>query len=234
VETNARGFLGYGRHGRAREAGGPPARRWARGPDLQPERGRRQGPRRPGDRGGAGGGRAGRRDDRALRLEPPKGAPGGRGGDGAPAPGETERIVKRSPVPWTILRATQFHGLVLGLIQALDRLPIVPLPRGILLQPVDVGEVAGRMVELAPPAGRVPNAGGPEVRTFADLARSYFEAAGRRKRSVEVPVAGKIARALREGAQTAPNHRYGEIRWEEFLDRALHREGDYEGRSFRR
>jgi uncharacterized protein YbjT (DUF2867 family) len=148
---------------------------------------------------------------------------------------ETERIVERSPVPWTILRATQFHGLVLGLIQTLDRLPIVPVPRGFLLQPIDVGEVAGRMVELAlaAPAGRVPDVGGPEVRTFADLARSYFQARGRRKRSVEVPVPGKIARALREGAQTAPDHRYGEIRWEEFLDRALHQEGDYEGRSFR-
>jgi uncharacterized protein YbjT (DUF2867 family) len=149
---------------------------------------------------------------------------------------EAERIVERSEVPRTILRATQFHGLVLRLTQSLDRLPVVmPVPRGFLLQPVDVGEVADRTAELAlaAPAGRVPDVGGPEVRTFADLARSYLAAAGRRKRVVEVPVPGKIARALREGAQTAPDHRYGEIRWEEFLDRALHQEGDYEGRSFR-
>jgi uncharacterized protein YbjT (DUF2867 family) len=149
---------------------------------------------------------------------------------------ETERIVERSEVPWTILKATQFHGLVLRLTQSLDRLPVVmPVPRGFLLQPVDVGEVADRTAELALAAlaGRVPDVGGPEVRTFADLARSYLAAAGRRKRVVEVPVPGKIARALREGAQTAPDHRYGEIRWEEFLDRALHQEGDYEGRSFR-
>src|SRR5215208_7010524 len=115
---------------------------------------------------------------------------------------ETEGIVERSPVPWTILRATQFHGFVLRLIQNLDRLPVVmPVPRGFLLQPVDVGEVADRTAELAlaAPAGRVPDVGGPEVRTFGDLARAYFEAAGRRKRVVEVPVAGKIARALREG-----------------------------------
>ena len=87
-----------------------------------------------------------------------------------------------------------------------------------------MGEVADRTAELAlaSPAGRVPDVGGPEVRTFGDLARAYFEAAGRRKRVVEVPVAGKIARALREGAQTAPDHRYGELRWEEFLDRVLH------------
>jgi uncharacterized protein YbjT (DUF2867 family) len=149
---------------------------------------------------------------------------------------ETERIVEHSPVPWAILRATQFHGLVLRLIQSLDRLPVVmPVPRGFLLQPIDLGEVADRVAELAlaAPAGRVPDVGGPEVRTFADLARSYFQAAGRRKRVVEAPVPGEIARALREGAQTAPDHRHGEIRWEEFLDSALHHEGDYEGRSFR-
>ena len=37
---------------------------------------------------------------------------------------ETERIIERSPMPWTILRATQFHGFVLALISTLDRLPV--------------------------------------------------------------------------------------------------------------
>jgi uncharacterized protein YbjT (DUF2867 family) len=139
---------------------------------------------------------------------------------------ETERIVERSEVPWTILRATQFHDLVLRLIQSLDRLPVVmPAPRSFLLQPIDVEEVADRMTELAlaGPSGRVPDVGGPEVRTFADLARTYFAAAGRRRRVVEVPVPGKMARAFREGAQLSPEGRYGEIRWEEFLGRVIHR-----------
>jgi uncharacterized protein YbjT (DUF2867 family) len=139
---------------------------------------------------------------------------------------ETERIVERSPPPWTILRATQFHGFVVRLIQALDRVPVMVAPKGILLQPIDVGEVADRTAEyaLAEPAGRVPDVGGPEVRDFADLARAYFEATERRRRVVEVPVPGKTARALREGAQTAPDHKYGEICWEEFLDREIHHE----------
>jgi uncharacterized protein YbjT (DUF2867 family) len=150
---------------------------------------------------------------------------------------ETERIIEHSEVPWTILRATQFHGFVLRLIQALDRLPVmVVAPRGFLLQPIDVGEVADRSAELAlaGPAGRAPDVGGPEVRAFADLARAYSEAAGRKRRVVEVPLLGKVSQALRDGAQTAPDHRYGKIRWEEFL--AIHQdqgEMDYEGRSFR-
>ena len=136
---------------------------------------------------------------------------------------EAERIVERSPVPWTILRATQFHEFVLKQIRLLERIPIMMVPRGFLLQPMDIGEVAGRLVELAlsEPAGRVPDIGGPDVRTFPDLARSYLKATGRRRRLVEVPVPGKVARALREGALLAPGEAYGEIRWEEFLSQSI-------------
>jgi uncharacterized protein YbjT (DUF2867 family) len=137
---------------------------------------------------------------------------------------ETERIVERSPVPWTILRATQFHEFVLSLIQFLERLPVMMMPKGFLLQPIDIGEVAGRLVELAlsEPVGRAPDIGGPEVWTTVELAREYFKTAGRRRRVVEVPVPGKTARALREGAQLAPHQRYGKIRWEEFLRQTIY------------
>jgi uncharacterized protein YbjT (DUF2867 family) len=52
---------------------------------------------------------------------------------------EVERIVESFPVPWTILRATQFHELVLRMLRFLERLPIMPIPKGFLLQPIDVG-----------------------------------------------------------------------------------------------
>jgi uncharacterized protein YbjT (DUF2867 family) len=140
---------------------------------------------------------------------------------------ETERIIKQSPVPWTILRATQFHGFVLGLIRLLDRLPVMLTPKGFLFQPIDVGEVADRVTELAfsGPAGRVPDVGGPEVRTFADLARAYLKATGQRKRVVEVPLPGKMARAFRDGAQLSLEGRSGKIRWEEFLERKIQEKG---------
>ena len=132
---------------------------------------------------------------------------------------ETERVVEGSRVPHTILRATQFYDLVLTAVRALERLPVMPVPRGFLGQPVDAGEVAGRLVELAlsEPAGRVPDVGGPEVRTLDDAVRAYLEITGRRRRVLPVPVPGKTARAFREGALTCPDEAYGEIRWEEFL-----------------
>jgi uncharacterized protein YbjT (DUF2867 family) len=134
---------------------------------------------------------------------------------------EAERVVERSAVPWTILRATQFHDFLLKGLNTLEVGPITIVPRGFLFQPVDIGEVAGRLTELAlsEPAGRVPDFAGPQVRTAAELAHAYLEATGQRKRILEIPIPGKLGRAFREGAQTCPQGERGRVTWEEFLYR---------------
>ena len=132
---------------------------------------------------------------------------------------ETERVVEAAPVPYTILRATQFYDFVLMAMRFLDRLPAMVIPRGFLGQPIDAGEVARRLVDLAlsEPAGRAPDIGGPEVRTLVDAARGYLRVKGSRRRIFEVSVPGKTARAFREGALVCPDLAYGRIRWEDFL-----------------
>jgi uncharacterized protein YbjT (DUF2867 family) len=84
-------------------------------------------------------------------------------------------------------------------IRFLDRLPVMVMPKGFLCQHIDVGEVADRLVELAlsEPAGRAQDVGGPEVRTWTDLARGNFEVAGRRRKIFEIPLPGKMARVSR-------------------------------------
>lgn len=132
---------------------------------------------------------------------------------------DAERVIESSPIPYTILRATQFYDLVLMALRFLGRLPVMPIQGGFLGQPIDAGEVADRLVELAllGPAGRVPDIGGPEISTLTGAARTYLGITGRRRRIVEVPVPGKTARAFREGALVCPQNAYGEIRWEVFL-----------------
>jgi len=132
---------------------------------------------------------------------------------------ETERVVESSLVPYTILRATQFYDLVLMAILTLERLPVMPVPRGFLGQPLDAGEVAEHLVELAlsGPAGRARDVGGPGVRTLEDVVRAYLAMRGRRRRVLAVPIPGKTARAFREGALTYPGEAYAEIRWEDSL-----------------
>jgi uncharacterized protein YbjT (DUF2867 family) len=59
-----------------------------------------------------------------------------------------ERIVALSGLPFTTLRATQFHDLLLTVAQQMARLPVIPAPAGFRFQPVDAAEVAARLAEL--------------------------------------------------------------------------------------
>ena len=79
----------------------------------------------------------------------------------------TERVVERSGIGWTALRATQFHDLILMVARALARLPVIPAPTGSRFQPVDATEVAERMAGLAlgEPSGLVPDLAGPKIYT---------------------------------------------------------------------
>jgi uncharacterized protein YbjT (DUF2867 family) len=130
-----------------------------------------------------------------------------------------ERVVADSGRPWTTLRATQFHDLILMTARQMARLPVIPVPAGFRFQPVDAGEVAARLVELAlgTPAGLVPDMAGPRVYEMGALLRGYLQA--RRKHRLIVPVwlPGKAARAFRAGANLAPDRAVGRRTWEEFL-----------------
>lgn len=137
-----------------------------------------------------------------------------------------ERVVEESGLPWTTVRATQFHDLILMVVRALAKLPVVPVPAGFRFQPVDADEVAARMVELAldKPAGLVDDLAGPRVYPVADLVRGYLRATGRRRPLVALPVPGRAAKAVRDGAVLAPDHATGTRTWEEFLAGAALRE----------
>jgi uncharacterized protein YbjT (DUF2867 family) len=130
-----------------------------------------------------------------------------------------ERVVADSGLPWTTLRAAQFHDLLLTVAQQMAKLPVIPVPAGFRFQPVDAGEVAGRLVELTlgTPAGLVPDMGGPQVYGMADLLRGYLRARGKHRMMVPVRLPGKAARAFRAGANLAPERAVGHRTWEEFL-----------------
>jgi len=130
-----------------------------------------------------------------------------------------ERAVADSGLPWTTLRATQFHELTLTTVRQIARLPVVPVPSGFRFQPVDAGEVATRLVELAlgAPAGLVPDMGGPRVYAMTDLVREYLRSSGKHRPIVPVWLPGKAARAFRAGANLAPDRAVGHRTWEDFL-----------------
>lgn len=130
-----------------------------------------------------------------------------------------ERVVADSGLPFTTLRAAQFHDLILTMAQQMAKLPVIPVPAGFRFQPVDTGEVAARLTELAlgKPAGLVPDLGGPRVYRIADLLRGYLRATHRHRAVVPVRLPGKAARAVRAGANLAPEQAVGHRTWEDFL-----------------
>lgn len=134
---------------------------------------------------------------------------------------DAERAIADSGIPWTTLRAAQFHDLTLTMVEKMTKLPVLPVPGGLRLQPVDSAEVAARMVELAlgEPAGRVPDMAGPAVYDIAELARPYLELLGRKSRlRMPVRIPGKAGKAYRAGANlTLEGAETGERTWEEFL-----------------
>src|SRR5205814_5925925 len=130
-----------------------------------------------------------------------------------------ERVVAESGLPWTTLRATQFHDLMLAVARQMARSPVIPVPAGFRFQPVDAGEVAARLVQLAQgaPGRHVPDIAGPRVYEAAELLRGYLRARARRRLIVPVRLPGKAAAAVRAGANLAPARAVAQPSWVEFL-----------------
>jgi uncharacterized protein YbjT (DUF2867 family) len=130
-----------------------------------------------------------------------------------------ERVVESSGLPWTTLRATQFYDLFLTVSKFLSKMPVVPVVAGARFQPVDTADVAARLVELTlgNPAGLVPDIAGPRVYGMDELVRSYLLATHRRRPIMPLRLAGGAYRAVRAGANLAPDHAVGSRSWEEFL-----------------
>lgn len=132
---------------------------------------------------------------------------------------KTEGVIEGSGLPWTNLRATQFHDLMFIVASSLAKLPVVPVPSGVSFQPVETEEVAARLVELAlgEPAGLVPEMAGPNVYALKDIVRSYLQATHKRRLLVPMPLPGGAARAVRAGAILSPDQAVGVRTWEAFL-----------------
>lgn len=110
-----------------------------------------------------------------------------------------EALVRRSGVPFSIMRATQFHQFIPEL---LDRIPgpVLLVPR-MRIQPVAACEVAAVLAGLAagPPAGMAPEMAGPEQAELADLARQLGQVRGSRRPVLRVRIPGAAGRAMAAG-----------------------------------
>lgn len=113
---------------------------------------------------------------------------------------EQERLVETGPVPWTILRATQFHEFASQIFGQVKVGPFVLIPT-MKSQPVAAWQVADRLVSIAAgtPQGLATDLAGPEVLRMVDMVSAYVDATGRRARLIQVPLPGGFGKAMRDG-----------------------------------
>ncbi|MEZ5979646.1 MAG: NAD(P)H-binding protein [Planctomycetota bacterium] len=103
-----------------------------------------------------------------------------------------ERIVERSGLEWTVVRASWFaQNFDEGAFAELVRAGEVALPAGDVLEPFvdldDVADVAVAALVEDRLVGEVVEVTGPRLMTFADAVREIAEAAGREVRYVRIP-----------------------------------------------
>ena len=110
-----------------------------------------------------------------------------------------EELVAAGAVPWTILRATQFHEFAGQLV---DRSPgpLALAPR-MLSQPVAAAEVAALLVAtaLGEPQHATPELGGPRRERMDKLVRAELRRRGERRVVVPLPMAGVAGRQVKDG-----------------------------------
>lgn len=130
-----------------------------------------------------------------------------------------EGLLASTRVPFTILRATQFHELLAMLLSGAGRLPVAPLPLDFRFQTVAADEVAAHVVELldGPPRRRADDVGGPQVLTLGEMAEAWRAVRGVPRRLMNLPLGGRVAQAFRDGLNTCPDSSLGGPSWDRFL-----------------
>jgi uncharacterized protein YbjT (DUF2867 family) len=110
-----------------------------------------------------------------------------------------EEVLAGGDVPWTVLRATQFHEFPAQFLARLKG-PLVAVPR-MRSATVAAREVAEHLLELAagPAMGRAPDLAGPQVHQMADLIRRLVRALGQRRLVLPVRLPGRAGAGMAGG-----------------------------------
>ena len=129
-----------------------------------------------------------------------------------------ERVIESSGIPFTTLRATQFHQFAAGMFEAQRFSPVLFTPR-LRVQPIDTRVVAAALANAATsaPAGRLPDLGGPEILTGHEIVTMLKAARHWRRPVVPLSLAGKAWDGFAAGHNLVPGNRSGGRTFAEYL-----------------
>ena len=132
-----------------------------------------------------------------------------------------ENLIKASPIPYTIVRATQFFEFVGGIAQAATEGQTVRLPP-VLMQPIVSDDVAAVVAEaaLAEPLNGTVELAGPEPIRQDELVRRFLKATGDGRTVITDPKALYYGIAVNDQSLTPGDHpRLGPTRFADWLSR---------------
>jgi uncharacterized protein YbjT (DUF2867 family) len=133
-----------------------------------------------------------------------------------------EELIKASPVPYTIVRSTQFFEFVGGIAQSATEGQTVRLPPA-LMQPIASDDVAAFMADaaLAEPLNGTVEIAGPEPIRQDDLVRQFLSATGAARTVITDPKALYFGITVNDQSLTpGANPRIGPTRFEDWLARS--------------
>src|SRR5216110_2277668 len=134
-----------------------------------------------------------------------------------------EDLIKASPIPYTIVRATQFFEFVAGIAQFATEGQTVRLPPA-LMQPIASDDVAAVMadVALAEPLNGTFDLAGPEPIRQDDLVRQFLKATLDSRTVVTDPKALYYGIEVNDQSLTPSDKaRIGPTRFEDWLRRSI-------------
>ena len=130
-----------------------------------------------------------------------------------------EKLIKASPIPYTIVRAKQFFEFVGGIAQSATEGQTVRVPPA-LMQPIVSDDVAAVVAEvaLAEPLNRTFDVAGPEPIRQDDLVRRFLKATGDARTPITDPKALYYGITVNDQSLTPADHpRLGPTRFEDWL-----------------
>ncbi|MEO6846288.1 MAG: SDR family oxidoreductase [Chthoniobacterales bacterium] len=114
-----------------------------------------------------------------------------------------EKLIEASPIPYTLVRATQFFEFVGGIAQAAMQGETVRLPSA-MMQPIVSDDVAAVVAEAAvsEPLNRMVEVAGPEPIRQDELVRKFLTATGDKRTVITDPDALYFGMALNDQSLT--------------------------------
>jgi uncharacterized protein YbjT (DUF2867 family) len=134
-----------------------------------------------------------------------------------------ENLIKASPVPYTIVRATQFFEFVGSIAQSATDGQTVRLSSA-LLQPIASDDVAGVMADVAvkEPVNGMVELAGPQLIPLDELVRQFLSATGDARKVTTDVHALYFGIELNDQSLTpGDNPRIGPTRFEDWLSRSI-------------